>query len=106
MISLSESASERIKRMAKKNNCAVSIRIMVVGGGCSGLTYDMDFESDRTDDDMSYESHGVELIIDPISLSYLNNTHIDHIETFAYSGFHFENPNAKKSCGCGSSFTI
>ena len=59
MISLSELASEKIKRMAEENNCVSNIRVMVVGGGCSGLTYEIDFESEGTDDDASYESYGV-----------------------------------------------
>ena len=106
MISLSEPASDKIKRMAEDNNCDSNIRIMVVGGGCSGLTYDMDFEAESSEGDETYESHGVKLLVDPMSHSYLDDTHIDYIETFAFSGFHFDNPNAKKSCGCGSSFTI
>jgi iron-sulfur cluster assembly protein len=106
MINLSEPASDKIKQMAKNKNCPSDIRIMVVGGGCSGLTYDMNFEPESSEDDESYESHGVTLLVDPMSLSYLDDTHIDYIETFAFSGFHFDNPNAKKSCGCGSSFTV
>ena len=106
MVSLSEPASAKIKQMAKDNDCPSNIRIMIVGGGCSGLTYDMNFEPESSDDDITYESFGVKLLVDPMSLSYLDDTHIDYVETFAFSGFHFKNPNAKKSCGCGSSFTI
>ena len=106
MIGLSEQASDKIKQMAKDNNCPSDIRIMVVGGGCSGLTYDMNFEPEGSEDDMICESYGVKLLVDPMSLAYLDDMHIDYIETFAFSGFHFDNPNAKKSCGCGSSFTV
>ena len=52
------------------------------------------------------ESDGIKLYVDPMSLSYLDGTKIDYVETFSFSGFHFDNPNAKKSCGCGSSFTV
>ena len=106
MIGLSEQASDKIKQMATDNECPSDLRIMIVGGGCSGLTYDLSFEEEGSDDDMTYESFGVKLLVDPMSLSYLDDTNIDYIETFAYSGFHFDNPNAKKSCGCGSSFTV
>ena len=106
MVSLSEPASAKIKQMAKDSNCPSDLRIMIVGGGCSGLTYDLAFADEGSDDDMTYESFGVKLLVDPMSLSYLEDTIIDYIETFSFSGFHFDNPNAKKSCGCGSSFTV
>jgi iron-sulfur cluster assembly protein len=106
MISLSEQASNKIKQMAKDSSCPSDLRIMIVGGGCSGLTYDMAFADEHSADDMTYESFGVKLLVDPMSLSYLEDTTIDYIETFSFSGFHFANPNAKKSCGCGSSFTV
>jgi|TARA_R110000824_G_scaffold5670_16_gene26240 iron-sulfur cluster insertion protein len=105
-ISISEKASEIIKSMALDKNCNPNIRIMVVGGGCSGLTYDMDFEDLQNDGDEVYDSYGVKLYVDPISFSYLEDTYIGYTETFAFSGFHFDNPNAQKSCGCGSSFAI
>lgn len=82
------------------------IRVMIVGGGCSGLTYDMDFETEEREGDQVFETHGVKLFIDPMSYAYLEGTDIDYVETFSFSGFHFNNPNAQKSCGCGSSFTV
>jgi iron-sulfur cluster assembly protein len=106
MVNLSEQASDKIKQMAIDSNRPPDIRIMVVGGGCSGLTYDMNFEAEGADDDMAYESFGVKLLVDPMSLSYLDDMTVNYIETFSFSGFHFDNPNAKKSCGCGSSFTV
>jgi len=105
-ISISEKASEKIKSMALNSNCDPGIRIMVVGGGCSGLTYDIDFEDTQNDGDEIYNLCGVKLYVDSISLSYLENTQINYVETFAFSGFQFNNPNAQKSCGCGSSFAI
>ena len=106
MISISKKASEKIRNMALDSKCNSDVRIAVVGGGCSGLTYDIDFEDIQNDGDKVYDSHGVKMYIDPMSFSYLENTHIDYIETFTFSGFHFDNPNAQKSCGCGSSFTV
>ena len=79
---------------------------MVVGGGCSGLSYDMDFEQEAGEGDQVFDSEGVKVYIDPMSFVYLDGTSIDYVETFSFSGFHFENPNAKKACGCGSSFTV
>ena len=95
MISISEKASKKIKNMALDSNCGPDIRVMVVGGGCSGLSYDMDFETE-----------GVKLYVDPMSIAYLDGTKIDYVQTFKFSGFHFENPNSSKSCGCGSSFAV
>ena len=95
-LSLTSAAADKIRNMADEHKQPdAGIRLMVVGGGCSGLTYDMDFETE-----------GVTLYVDPMSLEYLEGTTIDYIQTFKFSGFHFENPNSKKSCGCGSSFAV
>ncbi|MGM0576808.1 MAG: HesB/IscA family protein [Myxococcota bacterium] len=107
MITLTNPAAEKIRNMATQHEMQENgVRVMVVGGGCSGLTYDMDFETEPKDGDEVFESDGVKVYIDPMSLAYLDGTKIDYVETFSFSGFHFENPNAQKSCGCGSSFTV
>ena len=106
MISVSEKASEKIKNMALDNKCTAAIRVMVVGGGCSGLSYDMDFETEAREGDEVFETEGVKLYVDPMSIAYLDGTKIDYVQTFKFSGFHFENPNSSKSCGCGSSFAV
>ena len=107
MISLSESATKKIQSMADEHGVnEAGIRVMVVGGGCSGLTYDMDFESAEKEGDQVFESEGVRVFVDPMSFSYLDGTKVDYVESFSFSGFHFDNPNAQKSCGCGSSFTV
>ena len=107
MLSMTSAAAEKIRNMAEQHQVdEAGIRVMVVGGGCSGLTYDMDFEKEERDGDTVVESDGVKLYVDPMSLAYLEGTKIDYVETFSFSGFHFENPNAQKSCGCGSSFTV
>jgi iron-sulfur cluster assembly accessory protein len=106
MISISEKASEKMKDMASDNNCGPGIRVAVVGGGCSGLSYDMDFENEVREGDEVFETAGVKLYVDPMSIAYLDGTKIDYIQTFKFSGFHFENPNSSKSCGCGSSFAV
>jgi|TARA_R110002074_G_scaffold332789_2_gene503061 iron-sulfur cluster assembly accessory protein len=106
MISISEKASSKIKAMAATSGCDPNVRLSVVGGGCSGLTYDIDFEDAGSTEDKVYDSYGIKLFVDPMSLLYLEDTHIDYSESFAFSGFSFDNPKAQKSCGCGSSFTI
>ncbi len=107
MINMTSAAATKVKNMATEHGAAAQgIRVMVVGGGCSGLTYDMDFEETARDGDQVFETEGVKVFIDPMSFAYLEGTKIDYVETFSFSGFHFENPKAVKSCGCGSSFTV
>ena len=100
-------AIKKIQEMATQQNLAnYNLRIMVVGGGCSGFSYDMDFDDTKQPDDFVLEEDGLKIFIDPMSFQYLNGTKVDYIESFKFSGFHFENPNATGTCGCGSSFTI
>lgn len=107
MITLTTAAASKVRNMAEEHQAQGSgVRVMVVGGGCSGLTYDMDFETDPREGDQVFEADGVKVFVDPMSFVYLEGTKIDYVETFSFSGFHFENPKAVKSCGCGSSFTI
>tara|TARA_R110000824_G_scaffold390449_1_gene586905 strand:+ start:274 stop:594 length:321 start_codon:yes stop_codon:yes gene_type:complete len=95
----------KVKDMAKAQGLEeLGLRVMVVGGGCSGFTYDMDFEEEKQADDWEFEFEGLKVYIDPMSYQFLDGTNIDYVESFQFSGFHFENPNAKSTCGCGSSF--
>ena len=70
------------------------------------LELDMDFETDAQEGDFVLVSEGVTIYVDPMSLEYIEGTTIDYVQTFKFSGFHFENPNSRKSCGCGSSFAV
>ena len=79
---------------------------MVVGGGCSGFSYEMDFDDVKQPTDFVLEEGGLNILVDPMSLQYLEGTKVDYVESFQFTGFHFENPNAKSTCGCGSSFTV
>ncbi len=107
MLTITTAAADKIRAMAEQHQMSTAgVRVMIVGGGCSGLTYDMDFETEAKDGDEVYEHEGVKLFVDPMSMAYLEGTKVDYVETFSFSGFHFENPNAQKSCGCGSSFTV
>ena len=100
-------AITKIQEMATQQNLVNhSLRIMVVGGGCSGFSYDMDFDEVEQPNDFVLEESGLKIFIDPMSFQYLDGTNIDYLESFQFTGFHFENPNATGTCGCGSSFTI
>ena len=81
------------------------LRLRVVGGGCSGFSYDLYFDL-KQDDDQTFISHDVNLIVDELSLQYLSGTTVDYVEGLQGAGFKFGNPNVKSTCGCGSSFSV
>ena len=101
-ITLTEEAAKQI--LASPNEDGLPLRLGVRGGGCSGFEYAMDFDAPR-ETDLEYEVFGVKLIVDPISVRYLEGTVIDYVETMMQQGYKFDNPNAKGTCGCGSSFS-
>ena len=104
MISLTESAAKKIKALllGKKET---GLRAGVQGGGCSGFTYQLKLDN-KKDTDRIIDSCGVKLYIDPKSYLYLIGTEIDFVDELNQSGFKFVNPNAKRTCGCGESFSI
>ncbi len=104
MITLTETAATKIKTLLNEKK-ETGIRAGVRGGGCSGFTYILEFDNQR-DSDRIVQSHGVNLYIDPKSYLYLMGTEIDFIDGLNGSGFKFVNPNAKRTCGCGESFSI
>jgi iron-sulfur cluster insertion protein len=81
------------------------LRVSVVGGGCSGYQYGLDFDKEERMGDLALEFKGVKVVIDPISLGYLKGTVVDYVSGLHGTGFQFKNPNAKRTCGCGSSFS-
>lgn len=104
---VTELAVSKVLNMAEEQALdGHGLRVMVVGGGCSGFSYDMDFEDEERAGDWVIEQHGLKVFVDPMSFAYLDGTKIDYVETFQFSGFHFENPNATRTCGCGSSFSV
>lgn len=107
MIDMTTKAIQKVRTMATDYEVGeAALRLMIVGGGCSGLSYDMDFDEETKEGDMVFEFEGLKVFVDPMSYMYLEGVEIDYHETFARSGFSFNNPNAQKSCGCGSSFTV
>jgi iron-sulfur cluster insertion protein len=106
MITLTEKASEKVKEIASSEGLeGQGLRLRVVGGGCSGFSYDLYFEDTPTDMDETFESNGIKLFCDPLSAQYLEGTEVDYVEGLHGSGFKFNNPNVKGTCGCGSSFS-
>ncbi|MBM3748064.1 MAG: iron-sulfur cluster assembly accessory protein [Acidobacteria bacterium] len=106
MIQVTPKAVQKIKeQFARHNVTSGGLRLGVQGGGCSGLSYLFRLEAQPRPSDQVYEFEGVKIFVDPKSLLYLEGMTLDYQESLLHSGFAFENPNAKKSCGCGSSFT-
>ena len=106
MINVSETAASKISELLSEENKAGSgLRVFVQGGGCSGLSYAMRMDTQARDRDKVFEEHGARIFVDPKSLLYLNGTTLEYEETLMRQGFVFQNPNAARNCGCGSSFT-
>ncbi len=106
-VKLTERAAQEVKRFQQEHNFdeTMVLRIGVAGGGCSGFNYTLNFdESFDEKADSKYECHGVAVVVDKKSALYLDGTTVDWYESLEKQGFTFENPNAVKTCGCGSSF--
>jgi iron-sulfur cluster assembly accessory protein len=107
MVHVTEAAAEKINELlAEENRAGAGLRVFVQGGGCSGFQYGLmidDGEADQSADQV-YEVHGVRLLVDPISLPYLKGAEVDFVDNNMGGGFTIKNPNAKSTCGCGSSF--
>ena len=109
-ISITDRALKRIEQIRRSNNHQeeTPLRVSVVSGGCSGLTYDLDFDTDNgiKDGDKVFEQDGVKLIVDMKSFLYLAGTKLDYTDGLEGQGFHFFNPNAVRTCSCGESFSL
>ncbi|HZT69114.1 MAG TPA: iron-sulfur cluster assembly accessory protein [Terriglobia bacterium] len=106
-IEMTPHAVDKVKEiLAQQTPTPAGLRVSVVGGGCSGFSYQMNFENQTTPIDKVYEFDGLKVFIDQASLMYLNGTKIDFVESLEGSGFKFDNPNVKTTCGCGSSFSV
>ena len=108
VIHLTERAAKKIVELLAKEGVSPDsggLRVGVQGGGCSGLSYAMRLDTQKRDRDKVFEEFGARIFVDPKSLLYLNGTTLEYEETLMRQGFVFQNPNAARSCGCGSSFT-
>ena len=104
-VSMTANAIAKVKEiMAQQNPVPAGLRVGVVGGGCSGFQYSMQFENGAGAMDKVFEYEGLKLFVDATSLMYLSGCVVDYVETLEGAGFKFENPNVKSTCGCGSSF--
>ncbi|TAJ22357.1 MAG: iron-sulfur cluster insertion protein ErpA [Nitrospirae bacterium] len=105
MITITPIAEEKIRDLMKEEKDVVGLRIYVRGGGCHGYQYGMAFESKTADDDTIIEKGDVKVIMDSQSAPLLQGTEVDYVDSLQGSGFAIKNPQAKTTCGCGSSFS-
>ena len=107
MINVSETAASKISELLiEENKGGSGLRVFVQGGGCSGFQYGLMIEENgQGAGDQVFESHGVKLFVDPISIRYLKGAQVDFVDNIAGGGFTIKNPNARSTCGCGQSFT-
>jgi iron-sulfur cluster assembly accessory protein len=108
LVLLTEKAAAMVKEtMVREGDKFAGLRVAVVGGGCSGFSYSLDLDEEGAKDgDLIFDSSGVRCFVDPMSSMYLQGVEVDYVETqFGQAGFSFKNPNAKSTCGCGSSFS-
>lgn len=106
-IQLSSSAANKINQLVlEEMNPDLKFRVYIIGGGCSGFQYGFAFEEEAVDGDVLMEQHGVHIMVDPMSFPYLMGSTVDYLEDLQGSRFVVSNPNAKSTCGCGSSFSI
>jgi iron-sulfur cluster assembly protein len=110
MIYVSDKAKEKVKQLMKEaaisDNKDYFLRVSVVGGGCSGLSYKMDFDNEPKPMDQVFEDNGLKVVTDLKSFLYLVNTTLDFSDGLNGKGFYFSNPNASRTCGCGESFAV
>ena len=105
-LALTETASKHVKKLLEEQNLhGVFLRLGVKGGGCSGLSYSLEFDSELGPHDKKFDVDGVQMVCDAKSYLYLNGTTLDYVTEGLQGGFTFINPQAKSSCGCGTSFT-
>ena len=108
MIKVKDSAKLEVQRIIAENNAGPDsfIRVGVQGGGCSGLMYDLKFDTEMKEGDKAFEDNGIKVVVDKKSFLYLVGTELDYAGGLNGRGFVFNNPNADRTCGCGESFSI
>ena len=109
-IYISDKAKNKVKELMKDagvvENPSYFLRVGVVGGGCSGLSYKLDFDNEQKPMDQVFEDNGIKIVTDLKSFLYLVNTTLDFSDGLNGKGFYFSNPNASRTCGCGESFAV
>ena len=105
-VSLTPVAAERVEKFLANRGKGIGLRLGVKTTGCSGMAYTLEFVDDMNEEDVSFDSNGVKIIIDPKSLAYIDGTELDFAKEGLNEGFQFNNPNVKDECGCGESFTV
>lgn len=108
MVTVTEKAKSKIEQLMSENQLDKSyfLRVSVQGGGCSGLSYKMDFDNEEKTGDQFFEDQGIRLALDMKSFLYLAGTELDFSDGLNGKGFNFINPNASRTCGCGESFSV
>ncbi|WP_341226787.1 iron-sulfur cluster assembly accessory protein [uncultured Arcticibacterium sp.] len=108
MVTVTEQAKNKIAELKQKEGKTEldGIRVSVEGGGCSGLMYDLEFDTEERDNDQVFVDNGVKVFVDKKSLLYLIGTQLDFSDGLNGKGFQFKNPNASRTCGCGESFSV
>lgn len=107
-IRVTEKAAKQIKKLKEENELdeTQKLRIAVQGGGCSGMSYKLDFDNEQKAGDTTFNQYDVDIVVDGKSLFYLSGTELDFTDGLNGRGFIFNNPNATKTCGCGESFGV
>ena len=105
-ITVTERAALKIGEILRREPAGTMLRVSVEGGGCSGFQYKFDTERSRADDDIVIERGGATVLIDPVSIGYLEGSEIDFVEDLIGAAFKVKNPKATASCGCGTSFAL
>ncbi|HEY0178259.1 MAG TPA: iron-sulfur cluster insertion protein ErpA [Dokdonella sp.] len=106
-LNFTAAAAGKVRELiAEEGNPDLKLRVYISGGGCSGFQYGFTFDEARAEDDLAVARDGVTLLVDPLSLQYLTGAEIDYSESLTGAQFVIRNPNAKTTCGCGSSFSI
>ena len=106
MIVLTEIAAKKVMELLADRPNQIGLRVGVRGGGCSGFTYFLEFAEEIMERDRELESHGIKLIVDSKSYLYLMDTEVDFRDDLTGAGFKFNNPTARRTCGCGESFSV
>ena len=106
MIALTDTATSKVKELLQaEDQPELFLRVAVRPGGCSGMSYDMFFDTERADDDLEEAYGEVTVVVDPASAEYLNGASLDYKDGLQGAGFAIDNPNAQRTCGCGQSFS-